>query len=245
MARSANSTSRFTRRRLIRRLSRIWPALVVGIAVVTLGFAGWVVFVSSWLAVDKVTVSGEHTIPANVLIKTAGITTGTPMARVNLDRVTEQIAALPAVAHASAHRSWPHTIAITVIERRPVANVSRAGTWWVMDKGGTVFRQTPAPVAGLPLVDVASQAEADNAHEVLHEVGSVAASMPHSLSDRVRTIQARSMDSIELVLTDGRRVRWGSAAQSGRKVAVLSMLLRQPAHAYDVSAPASPTVSRG
>jgi cell division protein FtsQ len=51
------------------------------------------------------------------------------------------------------------------------------------------------------------------------------------------------MDSLTLTLQDGREVRWGSAAQTERKVQVLSVLLRRPAQVYDVSVPAQPTTA--
>jgi cell division protein FtsQ len=49
------------------------------------------------------------------------------------------------------------------------------------------------------------------------------------------------MDSITLRLSDGRRVRWGSAEHSADKVSVLAVLLRLPARVYDVSVPAQPS----
>ncbi|MGI8576412.1 MAG: cell division protein FtsQ/DivIB [Nocardioidaceae bacterium] len=230
----------FTRGRSARR-PYLRGLLVLSVALATLAFAGWVVWFSSWLAVDKVVVSGEHTIPVSVLVTTADIPGGTPMVSVNLDEITHRIAGLPAVAHASVHRSWPHTITISVTERQPLAQVPRAGAWWVIDASGTVFRKSATQTAGLPIAAI--HAEVD--HEVLHEVALVVAALPKSLLGRVRTVEAASMDSISLVLTSRHVVRWGSAAQSIRKAQVLAVLLKQPARAYDVSVPADPTLTRG
>ena len=49
------------------------------------------------------------------------------------------------------------------------------------------------------------------------------------------------MDRIEIQLSDGDTIVWGSAEQSQVKAQVLSVLLSQEASVYDVSAPHAPT----
>ena len=50
-----------------------------------------------------------------------------------------------------------------------------------------------------------------------------------------------SVDEIELVLANGRRVVWGSAEDSEAKAEVLAVLLKRPGNQIDVSVPGRPT----
>ncbi len=232
-----SESTRFTRRQWARRLrsARPWLLTVGGVGLVAL--AGWVVFFSSWLATEQVDVGGTHVVSSDEVRQAAEIDLGTPLVRVDLDAARERIEALPAVDSATVHRSWPHTIEITVTERVPLATVLRRGQWLAMDDEGVLFRPTPIRDAALPIVALSPSAD-DSAR---HEVASVVAALPNNLMAQTRRVRARSMDSITLYLADGRSVRWGSAAESQRKVEVLAILLKQKAAVYDVSAPEQPT----
>ena len=61
------------------------------------------------------------------------------------------------------------------------------------------------------------------------------------LGDRITLLQASVVDRIEIQLSDGDTVVWGSAEQSQVKAQVLSVLLSQNATVYNVSAPHTPT----
>ena len=239
MAPQLQGASAFSRRLWHRRLRRLRPVLVVGALVGVAALAAWVLLGSAWLTAEQVTVKGQQTLSDGRILAAANVDLGTPLLRLDLDAVDERVSALPAVAEASVHRAWPHTVAITVTEREPVAAVHRSSVWWVMDEEGVLFRRTSEREAELPLVDVGSRAD----DSVLGETASVVAGLPSDLLDRVRRLTASSMDSITLTLKDGREVRWGSAAETPEKVRVLSVLLSQRAKVYDVSVPAQPTTS--
>jgi len=61
------------------------------------------------------------------------------------------------------------------------------------------------------------------------------------LGERITLLQASAVDQIQVQLSDGDTVVWGSAEQSQLKAQVLSVLLSQEASVYDVSAPHAPT----
>jgi len=200
----------------------------------------WALLFSSWLATQHVDVSGNDIVPARDVIRAAGIQDGTPLLRVNLDAVRQQVAALPAVATVNVHRGWPHTIEITVTERTPLAAVLSHGSWYGMDKTGVLFHPLAVRDPALPIVALAPGADA----AARAEVASVVRALPPNLLSSMRRMKARSMDSITLVLSDGRHVVWGSADESARKVDVLAVLLKQRAAVYDVSVPEEPTTRR-
>jgi cell division protein FtsQ len=240
MTPATDSASRFSRRQWRRRLRALRPLLLTALGVGLLVFAGWVVAFSSWLAADSVTVSGEDAVSDTQIMAVARVDLGTPLARLDLDAIHDRVAAMPEVAEVSVRRSWPHTIAIDVTERQPLAAVHRDGSWWVMDAEGVVFRETPKRDKALPVVEVRARVD----DEALREVASVVTALPDDLLADVRRVTARSMDSISLRLRDHSEVKWGSAAQSDRKVQVLALLLDQvKAAVYDVSVPEQPTSS--
>lgn len=239
MPRTTDESSKFSRLLLQRRVGQLRPLLVsLGVAGMA-AFAGWVLLASSWLAADRVTVNGARTVSAGQIAAAAGVDLGTPLLRLDLDAVDKRVSALPAVAAAAVHREWPSTVTITVTERQPVAAVHSSGSWWVLDKEGVLFQRTPKRAATLPLVDVSSGSDA----AVVQEAAAVLAALPPDLLTRVQRLTASSMDSITLVLDDGREVRWGSSAEPVEKARVLSLLLSQPAQVYDVSVPAQPTTA--
>jgi len=89
----------------------------------------------------------------------------------------------------------------------------------------------------MPLVN----APPGTSEEALVEAGRVIASLPAGIAGRVDTVEVTSVDKIQLVLGNGRRVLWGSAEDSSQKAEVLSVLLHRPGQQIDVSVPGRPT----
>jgi cell division protein FtsQ len=232
--------SRFTRRRWRRRLRTARPWLIALGVVFVLGLTGYGVFFSSWLTAEEVKVSGEEYLGDDQIREAGAVDLGTPLVRVNLDQIQARIAKLPAVESVEVHRSWPHTVAIDVVERTALVAVQQNRSWWVMDADGVVFRETGTPEAGLPTVRLSPAADS----AARQEVASVVAALPEDLLADVRRVSARSMDSITLAMKNHTEIKWGSADESDRKVEVLSLLLQKvKASTYDVSVPEHPTTS--
>jgi cell division protein FtsQ len=241
MTGAAETSARFARRQRRRRLLALRPVAIGAAGIASIALVVYAVYFSSWLAARSVHVSGARTLTAAEVVDAAHVDLGTPLARLDLSAIEADVARLPAVADVSVHRSWPHTVDIDVTERRPLAAVRRDGSWWVMDDEGVVFQRTPHRDRSLPVVAVGSSASSD----ALSEAAKVVSALPRGVLDRVRRLTAHSMDSIQLRLDDGRRVRWGSADETARKVAVLSVLLdKVKATVYDVSVPEQPTTRR-
>jgi cell division protein FtsQ len=233
-----DSETRFQQRQRHRRLAALRPALIaVGVLAVAT-FVGWVVFFSPWLTVDSVKVDGLWTLRQQQVLSAAQVPIGTPLMRVDLNAIEQRVEAVRAVDSASVHRSWPHTITITVSERQPLAAIDEQGAWWVMDHEGVLFRRTQGPLGHLPVVKLGPKADT----AARQEVASVIAALPGSVLGDVHRLTARTMDSITLDLAGGKKVIWGSAAESARKVQVLGVLLKDvDASTYDVSVPEQPT----
>lgn len=239
MTASAGPVARFPRRQWRRQLRRLRPVLFAVLAIAVIGGAAYAIYFSTWLAADRVEVRGGATISDRDIVAAAAVDPRTPLARVDLDAVDARVSKLAAVADAVVHRSWPHTITITVRERQPVATMYRNGSWRLLDKEGVLYRTTPQRSPELAVV----QFTGDATRVALREIGQVVTALPPQLRSEMKRVEARSMDSIHLVLQGRREVVWGSAAESARKVTVLQLLLKRPAAIYDVSVPEQPTTS--
>ncbi|MDP3892623.1 cell division protein FtsQ/DivIB [Nocardioides sp.] len=231
-----------TRRRFLRRQrARRWLAWRVVLATVV-GLAGvvgacWLLFFSQFLSVAGVEVRGTSHLSPEEVVAVAGIPTGEPLARIDLDRVESRVGSLAAVRSVAVSRAWPDEILVEVEERVAIAVVELGGRLRGMDADGVVFRDFAQPPRALPRITT----DTVTRREALTEGARVIAALPGSISRSVDHVEVRTVDQISLVLGDGRRVEWGSAEQSGIKARVLPALLQREARTYDVSVPGQPT----
>jgi cell division protein FtsQ len=231
-----DSVARFERRQWGRRLRGWRPLFIAVLATGLVVFLAWVVLISSWLGMQHLRVAGTHRVSPADVTRAADIAPGTPLARLDLGAIEARVEAIPAVAAATVHRSWPRSVEITVVERRPVAAVSLRGRWWLMDRTGALFGASSRPDPGQPVVDLGSSAGI----ETRGQVAVVLAALPPDLAAACARVTAATQDSIELHLRDGAEVQWGSSSDSVEKASVLRALLHLKARYYDVSVPGQP-----
>jgi len=235
----ARSRRRFARRQWLRRWL-VWRYVIGSVLLVALvAGAIWLVFVSSTLTVKHVDVRGESTLTEQRVLTAADVPQGAHLAQLDLEAIRARVAALAAVRSVDVSRDWPDGVLIAVTERTPVAVVALDGRFHAMDAQGVLFRDYPSPPPGLPRV---VSTEGVNSTALAQAAGVIAA-LPPSLASRVDHVQVAGLDRISLALRHGAVVVWGSDEQSGLKAEVLSRLLLQPAHTYDVSVPGQPVTS--
>lgn len=244
---TARERARFARRRWRGRLGRWRLLLLAVVATGVVGGLGWLFWFSDLLAVDRVSVQGASVLTDAEVVRAAGVSPGTPLATVDLDRTAAQVAELAPVADVDVTRDWPATLRIELTEREPVAVVVAESRYEALDREGVLFRGYARPPARLPLVRGGALPAGDSDGAVradaLREVASVVVALNPDVAARVDHVEVASLDAIELVLRSGARVRWGSAEESAFKARVLAGLMRVPAAVYDVSAPGFPTTS--
>ncbi|UYM05352.1 cell division protein FtsQ/DivIB [Solicola gregarius] len=233
---------RFRRRRWHTRGRRLLPYLIgLGLAALV-GVLAWVVFVSPVLGVHDVQVEGAKSVSEENVLRQADIDSGTPLATLDTDAIANRIEELPRVAEVSVQRTWPRGVTVDVRERATVAIVDDDGVLRGVDETGAAYRSYDKRPQGVPLISLDSGV-GDDEQTVLAEAARVVGALDDDLADRVRDIEAASIDSIDLVLRNGDRIRWGSAEESERKQAVLEALLDTPASVYDVTVPEHPATS--
>ena len=235
------SRRRFARRQWTRRWLAWKPVLAVVLLVALLVGVIWLVFFSSYLAVQGVRVAGVQQLSAAEVERAAAVPEGDPLARVDLARIRTRVESLATVKSADVTREWPDTVLITVVEREPVAVVEIGGKLRGLDEDGVVFRDYARAPADLPRL----QTSADTGADALREGALVVASLPHDLAAKVDHVDVQTVDEITLELRDGREVEWGSSEQSEQKAEVLGKLLTAvQAQRYDVSVPGQPTTKQ-
>ncbi|WP_448623850.1 cell division protein FtsQ/DivIB [Geodermatophilus sp. URMC 64] len=227
------------RRRVRSRRQRRLRALLL---VPLLATAAWVLWASPLLAVRTVQVDGSVSLTAAEVRDAAGVTTGTPLLRVDVDAARTRVARLPQVAAVQVTRGWPSSVVITVTERVALAVVESDGQRYLVDDEAVLFDTiTGDPPPGVVPLDVPDPGPGDRATEA----GLAAlASLPRDVRSDVVGASATSGEDVALTLTDGTTVLWGDGGDSAAKGAVLSALLDQlaagilePAATIDVSAP--------
>jgi cell division protein FtsQ len=234
------STGKNKKRKRKKKTRRSWRGKALALIVIAVIVAGgiWVVYYSPALVTKRVNVVGTRNLTPIQVSLTAQVPVGVPLARQDLDAITARLTAVPSIETATASRSWPNTITLTIVERRPVLAVLQPNGYVVVDKYGVAYQTQPTLPPKVVLADVDTQNK-----PLLSAVAVVATALPEKLNGKVRLITARSPDSIALILGSGRLITWGSSADSELKAKVVTALLkRKPKSAIDVSSPHNPAV---
>lgn len=234
-----------TRRRFVRRQRarrwRTWRAVLLVVALVAASAAGlWLVFFSSVLAVQSVTVEGTGLLTPREVRQAAAVPTGGPLLTADLEGPRRRVAALAPVREVHVSRQWPDAVLVRVEEREAVAVVDLGSRLRGLDEEGVVFRDFDKAPDELPRVRLVG----DPGRDALREAAAVVGNLPDDLTPRVAHVSVETVDQILLVLRGGAEVVWGSAEQSEQKAEVLLALLEAaPAVRYDVSVPGQPVTS--
>jgi cell division protein FtsQ len=227
----------FRRRRNAGRWRRFRLVLLAVLLVAAVAASVWVVFFSSYVTARNVDVTGTSTLGDGRIERAADVPTGTPLARLDLGAIRARVEGITAVRSAAVSRSWPHTVHIEVTERTAIAVIDQGNGLRGLDDQGVLFGHYATRPKRMPLVNAPPGTPA----EALAEGGRVIGSLPAGIASRVETVEVGSVDKIQLVLGNGRRIMWGSADDSGQKAEVLAVLLRRPGQQIDVSVPGRPT----
>lgn len=229
-----------TRSERRRRWLRLAMALL---AVVAAGALAWLIWFSSVLAVHDVEVAGRTTLKEDQILRAAQVPIGRPLARVDVGAIEGRVSSLNRVESVEVSRSWPHTLSIDVVERKPVVWATIGGEIRGVDRNGIAFRSyesAPQNLLEAKISVTESRSRLQTSRAVAAVVVLITDRDP-GLRGQIKAVSAASKDSIELELDKDRTVMWGSDANGARKLVVLNSLLNIKAARYDVSAPDQPT----
>lgn len=240
MSVSTSLSERASERGRDRRRSRLRVVLLLLVLFAALVASGWLVLGSSALGVAKVDVTGVQRLTAQQVSERAAIAPGTPLARLDTAAVAARLSSLPAVERVEVVRRWPRAVEISVRERTPAAVQPRGPSWVLVDRSGVAFATEARRPKGLPIVS----APVDAGPPALRAALDVLDALDVRVRDQVRQVRAADADHVEMRLSRGRTVLWGSEERAERKASVLAVLLTRKASVYDVSAPDTPTTRK-
>ncbi len=217
--------------------------------VVVLGASAWPLSRSRFLSATVVRVVGnDHTSVAAVL-DASGLATHPPMIDVNAASAARRIEALPWVASARVALSWPDGVVVTVTERTAVAVVADGSVGWAeLDSTGRVLATLPS--APSDLVHLVSTSPPGAPGTTLGAAGpslAVAAALPVAFKAMVTAVSPSPGGGVDLALSDGIGVVFGTATQLPAKFEDVASLLAGAGlgsgSVIDVSVPDSPVVT--
>lgn len=237
------SEVRFAQRRRLGTWQRFRLLAYALLGLILAGGLVWLVWFSTVLGVRQVKVEGAETLVVSSVRTTAAVVRGEPLAQVDTIEIQTRVAELERVESVEVKRSWPNTITIKLVERSAVAWIRSSGAIRGLDRYGVDFRtykKAPKSLFEIRVTAFESRKKQDALVEASRVIGIIKAD-DRPLFDAIRHVNVGSKDSVELMLTKGRAVSWGSAAKSSQKLAVLRPLLAIKARSYDVSAPEQPT----
>jgi cell division protein FtsQ len=137
-------------------------------------------------AVHRISLSGEERTAADAAYEALAIQPGDPMFALKPDAARARLLELPWVGDAEVRRIFPDEISVRLIEKRPFALWSSAGSLWVVERSGAIISSADrtafprltlllgegAPDAAPPIVDAVRKQRAIDARlEALERVG--------------------------------------------------------------------------
>jgi cell division protein FtsQ len=216
-----------------------WKVAFFGVTAVALvaGIA-WALLGSSFFVLRSVRITGDQALPRSQVLAAAGLNLGTPLIRIDTGAVARRVDSLIAVQSARVTRSWPNTIVIAIVPRRPDLAVPARGGFDLVDPSGVVLGWAAAPPRGFVVLrSPRGAASSMRGSAAVRAAGLVVRNLPGWLRGKVRSVRSAGPAGVTLTLADGVTIVWGSAAGSGAKAAELAILLRTGARCYDVSDP--------
>lgn len=220
--------------------SALWSVLTIGLVVALCAGLAWLVGFSQVLAVKNVRVTGADRVGQQAVQQQVAQATGTPLARLDLNKYRDAVSALPGVEAVEVSRSWPTTMTVEVTEFQLVGQITDGDETKSLAPDGSVFVIPGVEPSG-PMVKL--DVEPGAVETVRAAVAKTLSTLPAEMTDRVVSATAKSSDSVEFTLTSGATVLWGDDSEPFLKTRVLELLLREPSSRYDVSAPTVPVRS--
>lgn len=174
---------------------------------------------------------------------------GQPLPQVGNREIEELLAEEDVVDEVIVQGQLPDTLQVEILEHPPVAEVRQDGEIRFFNEHGDVIRTFDEgesdETEGYATPEISSDAALDSG-SVFGAIVSVLGELPVSAREAMESATAESIDSVQLILEDGRTIVWGSEERSAEKAAVLEAILASEApelseaETIDISTPDTP-----
>lgn len=234
---------RVTRRR--RRRALLWASGALGLLVAVVA----VLYFSPLLTIHRVEVENNDLLTEDRAQDLLQPIYGRPLPQVGNAQIQELLRDEAVVEDVVVQGALPDTVTVEIVEHPPVAEVEVDGGLMFYNDHGEVIRTfndpedeasegyaTPSISDGVALED----------DVVFQAVVSVLGELPLSARESMESADADSIDSVRLLLEDGRTIFWGAADRGPEKAAVLEAVLTSEAEEFvevdtiDISTPETP-----
>ncbi|MET9590206.1 FtsQ-type POTRA domain-containing protein [Streptomyces sp. NPDC006516] len=234
-----------------RLTGRIRLILAAAGLVLTAAATVWVLYGSSWLRLEQVTITGTGVLTRTEVEAAAEAPVGDPLISVDTGAIADRLRQkLPRIDSVDVVRSWPHGIGLKVTERKPVLLVEKGEKFIEVDAKGVRFATVDKAPPHVPLLELTPDRSASlrrfGSDRLVREAVRIAGDIPGKVARETESVRVTSYDSAVLELTRGRTVMWGSSEEGPVKARVLTALMKASPKAghFDVSAPTAPAASK-
>jgi len=174
---------------------------------------------------------------------------GQPLPQVGNRQIEELLAEESVVDEVIVQGQLPDTLQVEILEHPPVAEVRQDDELLFYNEQGDVIRTFEEgetdEAEGYATPEISSEAALDS-ESVFGAIVSVLGELPGPARDSMESATAESIDSVQLVLEDGRTIVWGGEERGPEKAAVLEAILDSDAPEFtevetiDISTPDTP-----
>jgi cell division protein FtsQ len=209
---------RFTRTSRRRRITWLSVGAIVLILIAVLAVA----IFSPVLALRTIRVEGASAVKASAVRSALDDQLGTPLALLDTGKIDRDLSHFILIRSYVTEIVPPNTLVVRIEERQAIGVIAEGDTYERVDPAGVVLGNS-AGRNGLPVIDIGDAKVGSRAFQAAVEV---LLAMPASVSSKVQTITASTLDNVSLTLAGTKHtVIWGSASQSDEKARVLAVLL--------------------
>jgi cell division protein FtsQ len=217
--------------------------MVIALAVVATLALGGLVSRSSLFAVGRVTVTGASHLPVARVIKESGVK-GRNELWLDTGAIERVLERDPWISRAVVSRSLPSSVAITIVERVPVAVIPAPAGYTVVSGDATVLgtRRTAGRLPVIRSVTISSESQGSYTDPTR-----VLAALSTTVRDQVAAVSLDAQGDVAMQLRSGTLVRFGPATDVQAKADALSAVLAYAAGqktrvvSIDVRFPAAPS----
>lgn len=233
--------------RLRRALAQSWRWLAIAAAAVVLAAVGLAVTGSQWFHVRSIDVAGANHVSRSEIVRLSGITKHDNAVWLDESTAESRLTENPWVASAEVRVDLPWTVTITVTERSPVAVLERGTSGVLVAGDGTLLGA--AKGASLPLIEAPPAWVGSVPSPPVAGIARALAALDPEVRDMVRRIDTSSPSGLEMFLSDGLRISYGSARAFADKAIAIADVLAwtqttgEKIRLLDVSAPSAPAVA--
>lgn len=208
-----------------RRRPGVQPGTIL-LGLVGLSLLGWAAVNSPLFGTRTIEVRGVRRLDPDDIRRMAGVAPGTNLFRVSVERVAASLERDPWIADASASRSLPSTLVISVAERRPVGWLRDPDGRAVVAADGTILGRSASAPRGLPWVGRSDSPLAPGTRLGTSPVGlDVARALANPVLPQVRTVTVVG-EEILILLRGGGEVLYGRPERLAEKSRAIDSMLR-------------------